>query len=106
MRHFKSFTLLIGLILPVPATAFAGADEIKKLQGAWAAVSEIADGAEKPAAELRGVKLVFGADGAWRVEKDGKVVGSGGMTLGSAKTPKTVDYTFSSGELKGQQFNA
>jgi uncharacterized protein (TIGR03067 family) len=107
MHHSHARTLLIGLIACLPTTAFAGApEELKKLQGAWVLVSETADGIEKPAAELRGIKLVFAGDGAWRVEKDGKVVGSGGMTLGPDKTPKTVDYTFTSGELKGQQFNA
>lgn len=107
MRYLVARTLFAGLFALLPRIAGAGApDDLKKLQGAWAVVSETADGTEKSFAELRHIKLIFKADGTWQVEKEGKVVGRGAVKLGSDKTPKTVDYTFTSGELKGQQFNA
>ena len=104
LRHAVVFSLLAG-------TSFAQSDgdvaaDLKKLKGTWTLVRETADGADKPAAELRGIKLIFTADAKWRVEKDNKVVGAGGLSIDPLKKPKTIDYTFTQGELQGKQFTA
>jgi len=37
---------------------------------------------------------------------NGKTVGGGSFTIDPDKNPKTIDYTFSEGEEKGQNFHA
>lgn len=80
--------------------------ELEKLQGTWRLVKETDDGKEMSAEDARKTKLTFDADGKWRVEFDGKVVGEGTLTLDPGKRPKTIDYTFTGGQDKGKVFKA
>ena len=89
---------------PAPDEA---SEEFNRLRGQWRLVSEIDDGKPMPADQV-GKKniLTFDATGKWVVEIDGKVVGEGTARIDPARKPKTIDYTFSKGEVAGGRFEA
>jgi uncharacterized protein (TIGR03067 family) len=80
--------------------------EIKSLRGRWHLIKEIHQGKETPAEEIKNGYIIFDADNNWRVEVDDKTVGGGTFIFDPDKNPKTIDYSFSIGEEKGQNFHA
>jgi uncharacterized protein (TIGR03067 family) len=80
--------------------------ELKKLQGTWNLVKEINDGKEMSAEEAKKTRVIFDAEGKWKVEFDGKIVAEGTLKLDPSKKPKTIAYTFTQGEEKGKTFLA
>jgi uncharacterized protein (TIGR03067 family) len=80
--------------------------EMRGLQGRWHLVKEVHNGVETPKDEIRNGYLTFDAENIWRVEANGKPIGGGQYVIDSDKYPKTIDYTFSEGEEKGQTFRA
>lgn len=101
---------LVCCLAATPATLPSQSDavkmELQQLAGIWHIVKEIDDGKEMSAAEAKKIHVSFTADGTWKVELGGKIVGAGTMTLDPTKKPKTIDYLFTQGDDKGKTFRA
>ena len=69
-----------------------------KLQGTWQLVSETMDGKEQPQEYLRQIRMIFDAEGNWRVEKNGTLLFRGTSTIDPAKKPKELDSTLTAPE--------
>jgi uncharacterized protein (TIGR03067 family) len=81
--------------------------ERARLQGTWQLVSETMDGQKQPPEYVRQIKLIFDAEGNWRVEKDGKLLFRGTSTIDPAKNPKELDSTHTEPEAnKGSAVRA
>jgi uncharacterized protein (TIGR03067 family) len=91
------YVLAVGLAgLLLGSVAGDSADvkaERKKLQGTWQLVSEVIDGKEQPPEYVKQIKLIFDAEGNWRVEKDGTLLFRGTSTIDPAKTPRQLTST-------------
>jgi uncharacterized protein (TIGR03067 family) len=82
-------------------------DAIKKdraaLKGEWKVVSYELDG-KKPVSDeqLDKVKVTIDESGKVTVQADGKTIIEGNTTIDPTKNPKTIDTTFTEGDLKGE----
>ena len=106
MRRFSSLMLIAlgGLFL---VAADAGDDAIKKerakLKGTWKIVTVEVNGA-KPFSDdqLETVTTTIDGDGNLKVEAGGSVVIAATTKIDPTKNPKTVDITFTEGEMSGK----
>ncbi|HVK08319.1 MAG TPA: TIGR03067 domain-containing protein, partial [Gemmataceae bacterium] len=54
--------------------------------------------------DVKKYTVVNAADGTWSLRSDGKEVTRGTSTIDPAKTPRTLDFTATEGELKGNRY--
>ena len=78
----------------------AGDKELKKLQGTWKFTAQVMDGKERPADELKDLKITFAGD-KFTVREGDKVVQAGTHKFNVAKKPIQVDAQITEGEGKG-----
>jgi uncharacterized protein (TIGR03067 family) len=91
------------------ATANDAKDEaIKKdrklIEGTWRVVALEVDGNKSPDEDARKITVVNGPDGTWTLFSDGKEVGKGTNSFDPTNKPKTIDFTQTEGEGKGNSF--
>ncbi len=107
------FCLLVaGISLPaVEAVAVAEdakeeaiLEDRKQIEGKWSIVSLVVDGNEVPDSEARKHTVINKADGTWSLRKEGEVISKGTSSIDPTKTPKTLDFTVTEGEGKGNQY--
>jgi uncharacterized protein (TIGR03067 family) len=71
------------------------------LQGAWRAVSIMAEGQAMPEEQARAFELVIKGD-KYDFKVQGEVMESGTLKLDSSKKPATVDFMIEKGDDKGK----
>ena len=109
----KSRTLIF-LVVGVFLLAFAVADDTKdeaikkdrqQIAGTWRIVAIEEDG-KRGEDDGKGEKLtvVNGSDGTWSLRLNGKESSKGTSTFDPTKTPKTIDFTITEGNDKGQSY--
>jgi uncharacterized protein (TIGR03067 family) len=86
---------------PAPDRDAAAKEELKKLEGAWAAVSATVDGKEVPADELKKIQVVVKGD-TYSVLAEGAEAAGGTLSIDPTKSPKTIDATTTKGPNKGK----
>jgi uncharacterized protein (TIGR03067 family) len=96
--------LTAGLLV---AAGDAQEDAIKKdrqaLQGTWQlTVYEVDGNKPLPDDQLGIIKAIFDASGKLTVQADGNTVVESVTKIDPAKKPKTIDFTFTEGEQKGE----
>ena len=104
--------LFVGVLLTV-VVARAFADEaqdeaIKKdrklIEGTWRVVALEIDGNKSMEEDARKLTVVNGSDGTWSLRSEGNEISKGTSTIDPAKKPKTIDFTATEGEGKGNQY--
>lgn len=102
----------IGLLLAITASA-AGADDAKdeaikkdrkQIEGTWRAVALDVDGNKASDEDAKKITVVNGPDGTWTLFSEGKEVGKGTNSFDPTKKPKTIDFTPTEGEGKGNLY--
>jgi len=88
---------LVSLTGLLAATAPATKDspvkkEVAKLAGTWVVSTVESNGRSATDDELEGLRYVFTADGAWKLQKATQTLAEGTYKLDPAKKPKTIDY--------------
>ena len=112
MRNpFFGFLFVGVLLTAVVARAFAdeAQDEaIKKdrklIEGTWRVVALEIDGNKSTDEDARKITVVNGSDGTWSLRSEGNEISKGTSTIDPAKKPKTIDFTSTDGEGKGNQY--
>ncbi|MEK6263131.1 MAG: TIGR03067 domain-containing protein [Planctomycetota bacterium] len=112
MRNLYIGFLFVGVLLTaVVARAFAdeAQDEaIKKdrklIEGTWRVVALEIDGNKSMEEDARKITVVNGSDGTWSLRSEGNEICKGTSTIDPAKKPKTIDFTVTEGEGKGNQY--
>ncbi|MDZ4687851.1 MAG: TIGR03067 domain-containing protein [Planctomycetaceae bacterium] len=89
------------------ATAVDAKDEaIKKdrklIEGTWRVIAVEIDGNKLEGEAARKFSVVNGNDGTWSLRSDGNEVSKGPSTIDPTMKPKTIDFTPSEGEGKGE----
>src|SRR5262245_44600100 len=96
-RRIPMTKALLPLTVVFVLAGTARADEVekdlKKLVGTWQEVSHIADGKERPAADIKATTVVIEASGKWEALKDGTVFLKGSVKLDPSKSPRAADWT-------------
>src|SRR5690348_6922028 len=100
-------TLLCTLVLTASGGTGARADdkadvekELKKFQGTWTFESVETGGKQEPAADFKGMTVIF-EGGKYTVKKGDEVIQVGTQKLDPSKSPKTLDVTVADGLNKG-----
>ena len=102
---------IAGLLLSAMALMASGEDtkdeaikkDRKQLEGSWVATSLEVDGNKAMDEDAKKITLIIGADGSWNLNADGKEVSQGTTSIDPSKPPKTIDFTVTSGNDKGEQ---
>lgn len=109
MRYSLFGLLVAGILL----TATASADDVKddaikkdrkKIEGTWRATALTVNGNKAKDEDAKKITVVNDSDGTWSVRSEGKEISMGTSTFDPTTTPKTIDFTPTEGEAKGDLF--
>ena len=76
----------------------------KQIAGTWKVVAYEVNGNKAMEEDARKLTVVNGADGTWSLHSEGKEISKGTSTFDPTKKPKTIDFTPTEGEGKGDQY--
>jgi uncharacterized protein (TIGR03067 family) len=99
------FLLLAAAVLFVAADASEDAvkKERAKLKGTWKITSFEVNGQKPfPDDQLENVTTILDANGKIKVEANGSTIVEASTKIDPTKKPKTIDFTFTEGQLKGK----
>jgi uncharacterized protein (TIGR03067 family) len=105
MRRLRWIMLVAvsGLFLAADSAEDAVKKERAKLQGTWKITSFEANGGKPFGDEqLAAVTTTIDADGKLKVEANGMTIVEADTKIDPTKKPKTIDFKFTEGQLKGQ----
>jgi len=109
MRSSYLGTLVGGIILTAIAT-IATADDAKdaaikkdheQIEGTWRITSLVDNGNKSMEEDAKKLTVVNGSDGTWSLRDEDKEISKGASTIDPTKKPKTIDFTPTVGEDKG-----
>lgn len=109
MRRLFLVQLVCGIGLTVIA-AIASADDSKdeaikkdrkQIEGTWRIVALEVDGNKAKEEDAKRLTVVNGSDGTWSLRSEGKEISKGTSSFDPTKKPKTIDFTPTDGEGKG-----
>jgi uncharacterized protein (TIGR03067 family) len=111
MRRTLFGILVVGILLTAIATIAAAGDakdaaikiDRKQIEGTWRVVALEVDGNKATEDDAKKLTVVNGSDGTWRLHSEGKEISKGTSTIDPTKKPKTIDFTITEGEGKGNQ---
>ena len=103
---------VIGLLL-VATASIAAADDTKdeaikkdrkQIEGTWRVVALEVNGNKVSDEDAKKIKVVNGPNGTWTLFSDGKEISKGTNSFDPTKKPKTIDFTATDGEGKGEVY--
>ena len=105
-------SLVIGALLTaIGAIASAGdaKDEAikkdrKQIEGTWRIVALEINGNKSTDEDARKLSVVNGSDGTWSLLSEGQEISKGTSSFDPTKKPKTIDFSPTVGETKGQVY--
>ncbi len=108
---------IIGLSVPglalIAVATIATADDAKDealkkdrklIEGTWRVVTLEVDGNKASDEDAKKITVANGPEGTWTLLSDGKEVGKGTNSFDPTQKPKTIDFTQTEGEGKGNSF--
>jgi uncharacterized protein (TIGR03067 family) len=101
---------VIGLLLSATASIADDAKEEainkdrKQTEGTWRVVALEVNGNKASDEDAKKITVVNGPDGTWTLFSDGKEVGKGTNSFDPTKKPKTIDFTQTEGDGKGNLY--
>lgn len=112
MRNSLFGFLIVGALLTaIAAIASAGDakdDAIKKdrkqIEGTWRVVALEVNGNKAMDEDAKKLTVVNGSDGTWSLRSEGKEISKGISTIDPTQKLKTLDFTPTEGEGKGNQY--
>jgi uncharacterized protein (TIGR03067 family) len=112
MRRSRFGLLAVGALFTALAT-IASADDAKdvaikkdrkQIEGTWNVVALEVDGNKAMEEDAKKLTVVNGSDGTWSLVSEGKEICKGTSTIDPTKKPKTIDFTVTEGDGKGNQY--
>lgn len=110
-RSFLGLLVVGALLTAIGTIASAGDskdDAIKKdrkqIEGTWRVVALEVNGNKANDEDAKKLTVVNGSDGTWSLLSEGKEISKGTSTFDPTKKPKTLDFTPTEGEGKGNQY--
>lgn len=112
MKRFFFGLSWVGIMLTA-VVAIASADDAKdaavkkdrkRYEGTWRAVTLEVNGNKAMEEDAKKITVVNGSDGTWSLRLEDKEIGKGTSTIDPTKQPKTIDFTPTEGEGKGNQY--
>ena len=103
---------VLGFLL-IGTAAIATADDAKdeaikkdrkQIEGTWRGVALEVNGNKAMEEDARKITVVNGPDGTWSLLSEGKEISKGTNSFDPTKKPKTIDFTPTDGEGKGNLY--
>ena len=103
---------VLGLLLAT-TTMFAAADDTKdeaikkdrkQIAGTWRVVALEVNGDKVPDEDAKKITVVNGPDGTWSLLSESKEISKGTNSFDPTRKPKTIDFTPTEGEGKGNLY--
>lgn len=109
MRFSLFGWMIVGVLLAGTASADDAKDEAIKqdrqqIQGTWRVVALTVNGNKSEDEDAKKITVVNGDDGTWSIRLEGKEISKGTSTFDPTQKPKTIDFTPTEGEGKGEQY--
>lgn len=109
MRYLFFSLLLVGFLLPSVASADDATDEAikkerKKIEGKWQIVELVVNGNKSKDEDAAKLTVVNDARGTWSLWSGDSKITMGTSTFDPTTKPKTIDFTPSEGDAKGNRF--
>ena len=109
MRQILLFLVVAVVGLPAIARADDAKDEAikkdrKRIEGTWRIVALEVNGNKVDEADAKKITVVNGADGTWSLRSEGKEISKGASTFDPTQKPKTINFTPTDGESKGNEY--
>jgi uncharacterized protein (TIGR03067 family) len=111
MRRSLVGLLVVEALLTTLATITAAADakdeaikkDRKQIEGTWRVIALEINGNKAAEEDAKKLTVVNGSDGTWSLRSEDKEISMGTSTIDPTKKPKTIDFTVTEGEGKGNQ---
>ena len=108
-RVFCGFWIVVMFLMVATATGDDAKEEAiqkdrKQIEGTWRVVALEVNGNRASDEDARKITVVNGPDGTWTLFSDGKEVGKGTNSFDPTKKPKTIDFTQTEGDGKGNLY--
>ena len=108
IRSFIGLLVVGFLLTPFAAIADDSKDEAikkdrKQIEGTWRIVALEADGKKAMEEDAKKLTMVNGPDGTWSLRSEDKEISKGISTFDPTTKPKSIDFTPTEGEGKGDQ---
>ncbi|GAA4444488.1 TIGR03067 domain-containing protein [Novipirellula rosea] len=109
MRYLLFSLLLVGFLLTSVASADDATDEAikkerKKIEGKWQIVGLVINGNKSKDEDAAKLTVVNDAKGTWSLWSGDSKITMGTSTFDPTTKPKTIDFTPSEGDAKGNRF--
>ena len=111
MKTYFSGLSVMALLLTT--TAMFAADDAKdeaikkdrkQIEGTWRVVALEVNGNKVSDEDAKKITVVNGPDGTWSLHSEGKEISKGTNSFDPTKKPKTIDFTPTEGEGKGNLY--
>ena len=104
--------LFVGALLTAIGTIAAADDakdeaiekDRKLIEGTWRIVALEVNGNKAMEEDAKKLTVVNGSDGTWSLRSEGNEISKGTSTFDPTNKPKTIDFTPTEGEGKGNQY--
>jgi uncharacterized protein (TIGR03067 family) len=111
MRRLLVSLLVVGAFLTTVAAIASSGDakgkaikkDHKQIEGTWRVVALEVDGKKSTDEDAKKLTVVNGSDGTWSLRSEDKEISKGTSTIDPTKKRKTIDFTITEGEGKGNQ---
>jgi uncharacterized protein (TIGR03067 family) len=110
-RHFFALSVIVGMLAALATIATADdakeaavKKDRKQLAGTWRVMEIVIDGSKLPEEDARKLTVANGADGTWSLRSENDEMSKGTSTIDPTKKPKTIDFTKTEGDGKGDQY--
>jgi uncharacterized protein (TIGR03067 family) len=103
---------VVGFVL-IATACIAAADDAKdeaikkdrkQIEGTWRVVALEVNGNKVADEDAKKITVVNGPDGTWTLFSDGQEIGKGTNSFDPTKKPKTIDFTQTEGDGKGNLY--
>ena len=112
MRHRSLNPVVVGAVATMIAVV-ASADDAKnesiqkdrnRIEGTWRVAELVVNGNRAMEDDARRLAVVNGSDGTWSLRSEGREISKGTSCFDPTKMPKTIDFTPTEGEARGNQY--
>lgn len=112
MRRSFNGQLIVGVLFMAVGGIALAADpkdeaiqkDRKVIEGTWRIIALVVNGNDANEDDARKLTVVNGADGSWNLNSEGKEICQGTSTIDPMQKPKTIDFTITEGEGKGNHY--
>lgn len=110
MRAWHMRIFIVGILFSALSAVSAADDKAEavtkdreRILGTWRVVSLVINGERARDEDAQKLSVVNGIDGSWSLNMEGREIAGGTSTIDPIRTPKTIDFTVTTGDSQGDR---